>query len=149
MEQSNQKKRKITKSWEKNEIKRLIEAVEARPDIWDSSRPNYSNRNIKQKLLQEIATDLKVTCQDVTAKFHALRTQFNRESNKEKQQKSGSASSENYVSKWEYMSSLQFLKSNNVPGITFSNLVLSLSFRSSHAFYYMISIRHLYTGFSR
>lgn len=44
MDKSNSKKRKISKQWERNEIKKLIEAVEARPDIWDSSRSNYSNR---------------------------------------------------------------------------------------------------------
>lgn len=95
----------------------------------------YEFRNIKQKLLQEIATELNVSSQDVTAKFHALRTQFNRESNKEKQQKSGSGSADIYTSKWEYMSSLKFLKSSNVPGVTFSNLVLSpFLLRLSHMF---------------
>lgn len=91
--------------------------------IWLIFRANF--RNIKQKLLQEIAIELEVSSQEITSKFHALRTQFNRESNKEKQQKSGSASADNYVSKWEYMASLKFLKSTNTPGTTFSNLVLS------------------------
>lgn len=80
-------------------------------------------RNLKQKMLNEIADVLGVTAQDVSAKFHALRTQFNRECSREKKQKSGSSSDENYVSKWEYMSSLQFLKINAVASVTISNLV--------------------------
>lgn len=58
-------------------------------------------RNVKQKLLEEIAQLLKVTSDEVVAKVHSLRSQFNRESSKEKKQKSGAASEENYTSKWE------------------------------------------------
>lgn len=129
--------RKINKTlWGKNETRSLIEAIEAKPDLWDTTKPNYSNRNIKQKLISEIATKLNVSAQEVSSKFHALRTQFNRESNKEKQQKSGSGATESYTSKWEYMASLKFLKSNNEPGLTFSNLVVStLLFRSTFAYF--------------
>lgn len=55
----------------------------------------------------------------------SLRTQFNRESSKEKTQKSGSSSNELYKSKWEYMSSLHFLKMGagaTLMSVTTSNL---------------------------
>lgn len=39
-----QNKRKVTKQWEKAEIKSLISEIESRQDLWDPSRPNYSNR---------------------------------------------------------------------------------------------------------
>lgn len=81
------------------------------------------HRNIKKKLLGEIATILEIDELEITSKFHSLRTQFNREANKERQQKSGSGADDVYVSKWEFMSSLRFLKANTVPGATFSNLV--------------------------
>lgn len=68
-------KRKINRSLAKTEVKTLIEEYEARPDLWDPSRPNYLNRNIKQKLFQEIAEILKITSQEVSSKLHSLRTQ--------------------------------------------------------------------------
>lgn len=37
-------KRKVMRSWEKDEVKRLIEEYEARADLWDPSRQNYHNR---------------------------------------------------------------------------------------------------------
>lgn len=76
--------------------------------------------------MEEISVILDATPQDVNAKFHALRTQFNRERSKEKKTKSGSGTDENYVSKWEYMKSLQFLEISNVSSETFSNLVNNL-----------------------
>lgn len=65
---------------------------------------------------------LGVSSQEASAKFHTLRTQFNRESAREKKTKSGSSSNELYVSKWEYMSCLQFLRINTVISVTTSNL---------------------------
>lgn len=74
-------------------------------------------------MLEEIGKKLDITPQEVSSKFHSLRTQFNREFSKEKKIKSGAASGETYKSKWEYMSSLRFLKVGTVPGATISNLV--------------------------
>lgn len=122
---SSTNKRKINRQWEKAEIKILIEEYEARSDLWDPQRPNYMNRNIKQKLIAEIATKLDVTADEINAKFHSLRAQFNRECSKEKQQKSGSGSNENYTSKWEFMSSLRFLKAKTVAGETRSSMVIT------------------------
>lgn len=42
--QSKQKNRKINRQWSKIEVKSLINEFEARPDLWDPSRANYSNR---------------------------------------------------------------------------------------------------------
>lgn len=42
MEKKNQ--RKVVRSWEKSEIKRLIQIYEDKPDLWDPSRENYQNR---------------------------------------------------------------------------------------------------------
>lgn len=39
-----QNKRKVTKQWEKEQIKLLISEFESRQDLWDPSRPNYSDR---------------------------------------------------------------------------------------------------------
>lgn len=80
-------------------------------------------RNQKQNLLEDIADKLNVTVCEITSKFHSMRSQFNRECSKEKKQKSGSASDENYTSKWEYMSSMQFLKVKAAASETISSLV--------------------------
>lgn len=78
----------------------------------------------KQKLLDEIGIALGVPANDVSAKIHTLRTQFNRECARERKTKSGSSADGNYVSKWEHMSSLQFLKISAVDSVTISNLVI-------------------------
>lgn len=83
------------------------------------------HRVLKQKLLSEIAIELNTTTDEISAKFHALRTQFNREMSKEKVTKSGSGTEDRYVSKWEFKTSLQFLKINTFTGSTVSNLVRS------------------------
>lgn len=83
----------------------------------------YYSRVIRQRMLTEIATILEVGTEEVSAKLHSLKTQFNRESNREKKQKSGSAGEDTYVSKWEYLSSLKFLNVGSIPGETVSNLV--------------------------
>lgn len=36
--------RKVTKTWSKDEVRTLINELESRPDLWDPSRQNYSNR---------------------------------------------------------------------------------------------------------
>lgn len=74
-------------------------------------------------MIAEIAKELKVSSEEVTGKIHSLKTQFNRECNREKKQKSGSGAEEAYVSKWEYLSSLRFLSVATVSGETVSNLV--------------------------
>lgn len=144
-----QNKRKVSRQWNKDEIKTLIIEFESRPDLWDQSRSDYSDRQEKslqvnyanlsfilrlskiinnsrvkkQKLLEEIGKVLGVSSQDVSAKIHALRTQFNRECAREKKTKSGSSSDENYISKWEHTKSLKFLKIDSMVVATTSNLV--------------------------
>lgn len=39
-----QNKTKVTRPWEKAEIKTLISEFEIRPDLWDPSRSSYSDR---------------------------------------------------------------------------------------------------------
>ncbi|XP_031637792.1 uncharacterized protein LOC116350192 [Contarinia nasturtii] len=126
MEKNNQKdKRKVSRTWNREEIRKLIELYEMRVDLWNPSSQNYMNRNIKQTLLSEIANELNVSSKDVSAKWHALRTQFNRECNKERTLKSGSGADEAYISKWEYKSSLRFLNVNTMSGATVSTLDLN------------------------
>lgn len=116
-------KRSVKKSWSRIETLKLIEAYEARPDLWNPSRQKYHDRVLKQALLGEISTELNVPTTEITSKFHALRTQFNREVNKERTIKSGSSTDETYVSRWEYKSTLQFLQINAIESRTVSNLV--------------------------
>lgn len=78
---------------------------------------------MKQKLLNEISQQLEITTDEVTAKFHALRSQFNRERSKTQQSKSGAGTDEIYVSRWEYFQSLQFLSVGTASGPTISVLI--------------------------
>lgn len=77
----------------------------------------------KESQISEIAKELNIPSAEVKAKFHILRSQFNRECNKERTTKSGAGSDEAFVSKWEFKSSLQFLKVGTVAGNSVSNLV--------------------------
>lgn len=45
-ENTNQNKnnRKVTKTWSKTEVRTLIQELELRPELWDPSQQNYSNR---------------------------------------------------------------------------------------------------------
>lgn len=95
-------------------------------------------------MLDEIGAVLGVTAQDVSAKIHSLRTQFNRECSREKKTKSGSSSDETFVSKWEYMSSLQFLKINAVDSVTISNLVTIFKINIHIFVYIMESMCHIF-----
>lgn len=104
--------------------------------------------HIKQKLLQEIGDALNISSQEVASKFHSLRTQFNREFAREKKIKSGASSDETYSSKWEYMSSLRFLKINSVPGTTVSNLVIKLKFFHFFRSIFIQRLVSLFIGYS-
>lgn len=123
MATSRKDSRKVTKKWTDNEVQKLIELYEFRPDLWDPSRPKYMDRNQKESLVSEVAKELNTTTEEVKSKFHSLRTQFNRECNKERTIKSGAARDENYVSKWAYKSSLQFLQITTLVTTTTSSLV--------------------------
>lgn len=101
-------------------------------------------RVTKQNLLTEIGTILQMTSQEVNAKMHSLRTQFNREISRQKLQKSGSSSDESYVSKWEYMSSLQFLKIEALNSNTTSNLVRSIQLHFGIYIAYLNRLVHLF-----
>lgn len=92
---------------------------------------NNIHRTAKQKLLGEISLEMDVTAEEVSSKFHALRTQFNREKGKEKQSKSGSGTSDVYTSKWEYFSCLKFLSVGTTPGETISVYILHFFSRTN------------------
>lgn len=75
---------------------------------------------MKQTLLAEISSEMNVASDEICAKIHALRTQFNREKSKENQSKSGAGTDELYTSKWEFYSSLKFLNVGTMAGDTIS-----------------------------
>lgn len=75
-------------------------------------------------MMKQIEDVLNIPSSEISSKLHSLRTQFNRECSRVKTQKSGSGSDDAYTSKWEYFSSLQFLKVSTMPGETISNLVM-------------------------
>lgn len=56
MSNKSKDKRTLAKNWPKNEVIRLIELYEARPDLWDPSRPKYVDR------LEVLYTDFVQIC---------------------------------------------------------------------------------------
>lgn len=59
---------------------------------------------------------------EAKAKFHSLRTYFNREWSKTQTKKSGQGTGDNHVSKWEFFEDLKFLKTSLTPQPSFSSL---------------------------
>ena len=95
--------------WEREKVYKLIELVEARPELWDCSLKAYKNRNLKNKIHESIAQTLNLTANLVAKKIHNLRCQLNTELRKIKSKKCGAGTNEIYSPKWEYFESVKFM----------------------------------------
>ena|ERR1700761_189671 len=93
-------------NWEREKVYKLIELVEAHPELWDCSLKAYKNRHLKNKIHESIAQTLNLTADLVDKKIHNLRCQLNTEIRKIKKKKSRAGTNEIYHPKWEYFESL-------------------------------------------
>ena len=91
-----------SKKWAHEEILKLIELYEARPCLWDVSHKSYHLRDIREKALDEMATELETTVKEIKSKLLNLRSQLGRENMKVKKTKSGQATGELYKPNWTY-----------------------------------------------
>lgn len=101
-------------SWTKEKIFHLIELLEARENLWRLSHPDYKNKIKRAAALAEIGAFLGIPKEAVEKKIHNLRCQYRNEVRKEKRMSSGAGTSDNYLSKWEYLGALKFLYSGSV-----------------------------------
>ncbi|CAH2012199.1 unnamed protein product [Acanthoscelides obtectus] len=90
-------------------IRQLIELYESHYNLWDCSSERYKNRNLRKSAMDEIASKLGVSAQDVKEKIHNLRCQFQTINRKRKNTKSGQAAGDNFEVKWEFYDALKFI----------------------------------------
>ena len=99
-----------SKKWAHEEILKLIELYEAMPCLWDVSHKSYHLRDIREKALDEMATEQETTVKEIKSKLLNLRSQLGQENMKVKKIKSGQATDELYKPNWTYWQHLQFLQ---------------------------------------
>lgn len=73
---SKKRVRKLQHIWTSEQTERLIEAVELRPGTWDYLTKEYRDRNLREALWQEVASELELTRSEVTTKWNSLRCSF-------------------------------------------------------------------------
>lgn len=117
--------------WTDEETLKLIELYSVRPSLWDSSNPNYKNKNRRHDGLIELAVSFGVEKQEIERKIKNLQSHFMRERKKETEsKKTGSGADEPYVSKWFAYRAMMFLADKNKPRRTVDNVEVSLNYHS-------------------
>ena len=58
-----------SKKWRHEEILKLIELYEERQSLWDVSHKSYHLQDIREKALDEIATELETTVMEINSKW--------------------------------------------------------------------------------
>ena len=92
---------KTTKSvWTDQDVQKLIDLVEERYVLWDTTHKEYHDRSKKSEALEDIADQLGINQNAVLSKWRNLRGQFGREVNKVNRTKSGQGTDERYRSTW-------------------------------------------------
>lgn len=107
-------------------ILQLIVLYEFYPNFWDYWSENYKNRNLRTSAINEIAHKLRIPAQEVKDKIHNLRCQFQTISRKRKCTKSGQAAGENYMVKWEFYNTLNFIEGPTCSNETTVDSLVSL-----------------------
>lgn len=99
--------------WSKETTLKLIEMLEINEGLWKMSSDSYRDRNKKKDQIRFMAAVLGAETTDVEKKIQNLKTQYTRESAKEKRKSSTGACL--YKSKWYALEHLHFLKDANKP----------------------------------
>ena len=100
--------KRSNKKWQDGEIEELIDLYEENPCPWDIFDNSYQERDVKERAVAAIASELDVQITDIKSKWNAIRGQFGRELNKVKSSKSGQSTDDLYVSQWMFWDKLQF-----------------------------------------
>ncbi|XP_034486611.1 uncharacterized protein LOC117791073 [Drosophila innubila] len=96
------KPRKVESEWTPSDVKMLIQLVEQRELLWDSSKANHKDSKMREKSFRVIAEALNRSLADCKAKWDNLRAQYRGYQSKASQNTSISI-------KWQYFDSLGFL----------------------------------------
>jgi len=113
---------------QKRWLTEFIEIYKNEPCLWQHKSKEYHDRDLKlaaYKILEEKfkEVDPEATIDTVKSKINTIRCTFRKELGKVKaSQKSGSGTDEIYIPKLWYYDSLQFLKDQEVPRESRSNI---------------------------
>lgn len=102
--------RVILHEWSENDIVALIQAVEAKPELWKSSNPWYKNRTKKDAAWRDIEENVFnsiIKLSEITTKWNNLRVQYKSYAAKYKNKPSGSGRSQ--IAKWKHFDSMNFI----------------------------------------
>lgn len=88
---------------------KLIELYESHSNLWDCSLEQYKNRMARKTFIDALSEVMGISVQEVNDKIHRLRCQFQSINRKKKKTKSGQATGDNFVTKWEFYEALKFI----------------------------------------
>jgi len=84
----------------------IIDAVKARPIIWNTKDENYKNTKMKNDAYNDIAKDSELSADDIKKKWHSIRSAFSREL---RMRNLYSNVSQNQKREWRHFNKLMFL----------------------------------------
>ncbi|XP_024869874.1 uncharacterized protein LOC112453371 [Temnothorax curvispinosus] len=101
--------------WTEKDTFELIRLYKENAPLWDMKLEDYKNKELKARLISDIATRMNIAPEEINKKLQMLRSQVSREINKLKLKKKNADSEDKiYVSAWSYFSALNFL----IPTVT-------------------------------
>uniref|UniRef100_A0A0K2UQC6 Homeobox protein cutlike [Musca domestica] n=1 Tax=Lepeophtheirus salmonis TaxID=72036 RepID=A0A0K2UQC6_LEPSM len=116
----------------------LIQFYKNNPLLWNPNHPNFTNDNVRNKLLSQFAIDLgdKMDTEELKMEWHSLYQIFKREKEKIlKSRQCGSAT----VSNWSFFTEMDFLNKLNdeltIDSVTFTENILNYNNLTSHDYY--------------
>lgn len=61
--------------WSEDDTFELIRLYEANAPLWDAKHADYRNREVKTRIISNIAKRMNVTAEEINRKLHNLRNQ--------------------------------------------------------------------------
>lgn len=62
--------------WTQDQVFKLIEEYRERPQLWNSKFPEYSDKNLRQRHLEELSFLFETDIETIRNKIYGLRTQY-------------------------------------------------------------------------
>lgn len=110
-------------SFSKEQIDTLIDLYQERPFLYNNSLKDYHNKQKREIGINDIATVLEISAEEVKKKITSLRTQYSAEHQKVlSSAKSGAGTNNVYTPKWSFYNRLHFLADHITPRRSLSNL---------------------------
>ncbi|XP_030758576.1 uncharacterized protein LOC115884213 [Sitophilus oryzae] len=113
--------------WKSEDTLHLISLIEDNQCLWNVTLADFKDRLKREKAVCNIASELKISSEDVKKKIHSLRTQYTNERSKMKKFKSGDSTTDRYKTKWEFYNALQFMFQHSSANETIDSMKMRVS----------------------